>query len=133
MNFKIQLVHEKLREDLIDESNMPLEHKFGMARLRCKYINTLKKFIISIEQIQSYSLPDEEKINGWKQSFGVNVGTKHGEYFDQDLPFKISDFSPEDLARSVLNLCFSKNSEVNNSIKWFIKLLSALCPDKQKK
>lgn len=116
------------------DSTMPLEHKFGMVRLRCKYINTLIKFNVTLAQIQSYSFQKGENINGRKNSFGVNAGNEHGLYFDPEYDYKITDISPKDLVRETLNLAgFTKSENIKtNGIEWFTQVVKCLYPENTK-
>ncbi len=104
--------------NIIDNYNFPsngtgpLEHKFGLARIKSHDINTLSRFIQVISayqtienqyQINKLIKIDEysEKIKGRINTFGVSIKDKkqlyQNENFDDELPF-----SPQIVAKSIL-------------------------------
>lgn len=124
----LQLI-EILNDFYLDRnSTMPLEHKFGMVRIRCKDINTFNKFKITLAELQSYNLLNEgEKVEGRKSFFGCIVNKNRGEFFDEDETFSVHDFSPKDIVDCVMKISgFKENDGDLAPIQWFIDLLTFL-------
>ena len=60
------------------DSSIPLEHKFGVARIRVKDVHTMKKFVKTISQFQSYEnkwakMESKENIPGRRSTFDVTI------------------------------------------------------------
>lgn len=130
------LIHKIESFYLNRNTTTPLEHKFGMVRIRCEDVNTLRRFKTSMAELQIYETHiNKGKVNGRKQSFGVVVDETSNEFFDEDCSLNINDCSPMDLAKAVLKIAtFSIEEEIQlDSLSWFMQLLEYLDPPVEKR
>lgn len=112
-------------------SSMPLEHKFGQARIRSKDINTLSMFIKSIRDIEIYSLneknvPNDILVHCRRNSFGVNVSDSMEELLNE---FSVNDFTPQSVSLCFLKMAGFKvevDSQRYDPTKWFYKVIKCI-------
>lgn len=108
----MQLMNIINNYNFLSNGTGPLEHIFGLARIKSHDINTLSRFIQVISAYQTienqYQInkmikidEDSEKIKGRVNNFGVSIKDKKPFYqngnFDDELPF-----SPQIVAKSIL-------------------------------
>ena len=107
-------------------STQPLEHLFGLVRIRCEYINTFKAFRTKLSQLQSLKLDTiSDAVKGRRSSFGVEVSEYHCDYFDDDCSLDVDEFPPEEIADDVLKFAsFKENDGLPlNALGWFLELI----------
>lgn len=114
-------------------SSTPLEHTFGLGRIRCKDINTITRFAKSITDIENYSkkckdFNDKQKVHCRRSSFGINVSEIDDDLLDI---FSVNDFAPQEIASSILKQAgFTINHDAKKEcLEWFFKVISVLQND----
>ena len=151
--------HLRLMESLSSfsfdrNSSMPLEHKFGIARMRARNVHTLRRFLrtistlqadlseTSIKQAAEFNLECEKiPIKKRRSTFGVSVTSESKDqkrycvFYDE----REHQYTPQQVARSFLIISgfqLSYNEEVidiDAIISWLYCLLVEFCDDKQVK
>lgn len=96
-------------------TSMPLEHKFGLARVRSHDINTLRMFIKTVADIENLQQTLDEitsaiQVEGRMKSFGLIVSKERGTFVGNSRERDINYYSPFQIASAILH---KANFEVN--------------------
>ena len=128
LHSNIQLMNNEINFGVSRNGTEPLEHKFGISRIKSKNVNTLTRFIHVISSMQSFDSEltykqlrnfneDVEKIKGRTASPNVIVNKCDIDKMNIDLPF-----SPENVAKAFLS--FSGFNVENNQKIDFDQIIS---------
>ena len=111
------------------DSSMPLEHKFGHARVRACDVHTLGRFTKIIAKFQTFEMQaDQIKIPG-RSSFGqfVDDDDDGQNYKPNEIEIMNSaSYQPLDIATSFLNLAgfnIEPKTDNNDEAYWFAAIL----------
>ena len=124
------------------DSSIPLEHKFGVARIRAKDVHTMKKFVKTIAEFQSFEsecskMESKENIPGRRSSFGVSVKPdEDSEAIDPNEKYSVTDVSPQEIAKCILHLAgfeIIPDDPKLSAIAWYEEMLNSIIDEPKKK
>ncbi len=126
---QIQLLTIEKKFSFNSDSSMPLEHKFGHARVRACDVHTLGRFTKIIAKFQTFEMQaDQIKIPG-RSSFGqfVDDDDDGQNYKPNEIEIMNSaSYQPLDIATSFLNLAgfnIEPKTDNNDEAYWFAAIL----------
>ena len=116
-------------------STMPLEHKFGQARVRARDVHKLSRFIKNIAQFQTFEnevnkIDDNEKIPGRRSTFGTTINKEEVFNHDKEIMSDIQKHSPITIASTILKFAdFNVNEFDEDELYWFVELIEDITRD----
>ena len=116
---------------------MPLEHKFGHARVRACDVHTLGRFIKNISKFQVFEMEaDQIKIPG-RNSFGQFVDDDGQNFKKNEMEIMNStSYEPIDIATSFLSLAgfdIESKTKNNDEAYWFVATFEELYDEEKAK